>query len=69
MNVDLTKAKNYIVVMNHNKDPSYAPYCLRCPGIARMDTIAPFYWKHHCGAQHDERQVLQEGQALDVVHI
>lgn len=56
--VDITKAKDRIVVRNHMQDPRYAPYCLRCKGLVRMFIVAPFYWRHICGAEHDERAVL-----------
>lgn len=23
------------------RDPAYAPYCMRCPGIRRMDRLSP----------------------------
>lgn len=68
--VNLEKAKSFIVAYNHSKDPNYAPYCLRCAGIdTRMSIVEPFFWKHHCGALHDERQVLEAGQTLDVMSI
>lgn len=44
-----------IVRQNAEKDPHYRPYCLRCPGLVRMDTLQPFLWKCRCGAIHDER--------------
>lgn len=58
MRVALERAHDYIVAANHHKDPAYAPYCLRCSGHHRMRVVAPFLWKHDCGAVHDERQVL-----------
>ena len=58
LSVDLSRAKDFVVVQNHLKDPNYAPYCLRCIRAVRMTVIEPFLWKHHCGAVHDERQVL-----------
>jgi hypothetical protein len=47
-----------VIVLNHIIDPTYAPYCMRCSGLQRMTVVAPFLWEHHCGAIHDERQVL-----------
>lgn len=52
------KAHDPIIVLNRIHDPRYAPYCMRCPGIARMTEVEPFLWEHDCGAIHDERQVL-----------
>ena len=44
------------VRLNAEKDPKYRPYCLRCMGLQRMNTVAPFFWKCPvCGAMHDER--------------
>jgi len=43
------------VRQNAEKDPSYCPYCLRCPGLVRMEKIEPFLWRCWCGAIHDER--------------
>lgn len=57
--VNLTKAHSLVIVSNHQKDPTYAPYCMRCSGLHRMKVVEPFLWKHMCGAIHDERQVLQ----------
>lgn len=56
--VDMSKAHSFVIVDNHRKDPTYAPYCGRCSGLHRMKVIEPFLWKHGCGAVHDERQVL-----------
>lgn len=58
MKIDITKAKCYVIADNHYKDPHYAPYCGRCPGIERMRVVEPFLWNHYCGAIHDERQVI-----------
>lgn len=45
-----------LVKENALKDPNYAPYCLRCPGLVRMVKVEPLYWRCRCGAQHDERE-------------
>src|SRR5208337_3521961 len=37
------------------RDPTYAPYCMRCAGFVRMRRVAPFYWRCECGAEHDSR--------------
>ena len=52
------KAHSPVIVLNYILDPSYAPYCGRCPGLHRMRLVEPFLWEHRCGAIHDERQVL-----------
>lgn len=52
------KAHDAVIVLNHLADPTYAPYCMRCSGLHRMTVVAPFLWKHGCGAVHDEQQVL-----------
>lgn len=59
MSVDLSKAHSYVIASNYESDPSYSPYCGRCPGLVRMKLVEPFLWNHDCGAVHDERQVLQ----------
>lgn len=43
------------IAENAMKDPSYNPYCGRCPGLVRMVKIEPFYWRCSCGAIHDIR--------------
>lgn len=65
MIIDTSKAKNGVVVYNHAKDPTYAPYCMRCDGLHRMTLVEPFYWRHSCGAEHDERAVIVGGSSLD----
>lgn len=44
-----------IILRNVAKDPSYAPYCVPCPGLVRMKKVEHLYWRCHCGAEHDER--------------
>lgn len=56
--IDIDRAHSKIVVRNHHEDPRYAPYCMRCSGLQRMQLVEPFYWRHKCGAEHDERAVL-----------
>lgn len=56
--IDISKAKDATVVRNHAADPSYTPYCLRCAGLHRMSVVEPFYFRHSCGAEHDERQCI-----------
>ena len=47
-----------IIRRNATEDPSYAPYCMRCPGLVRMKKVETFYWRCTCGAEHDERSQL-----------
>lgn len=58
MNIDTSKAKEPIIVRNHAADARYAPYCMRCGGLHRMTLVEPFYWRHSCGAEHDERACI-----------
>jgi len=58
LTVDLEKAHSWVIVNNYTKDPTYCPYCGRCPGLDRMKLVEPYLWKHFCGAVHDERQVI-----------
>jgi hypothetical protein len=44
-----------VILCNEEKDPSYAPYCMRCPGLVRMRKISLHYWRCTCGAQCDYR--------------
>lgn len=46
-----------IIIQNAQRDPEYAPYCMRCPGLVRMRKVEPFRWACGCGAQHDVRQL------------
>lgn len=69
MNIDISKAHAYVVVSNYANDPSYCPYCMRCSGLHRMKLVEPYLWRHHCGAVHDERQVItSEPQSAEVPH-
>jgi len=56
--INLRKARDLTVTRNHAEDARYAPYCGRCKGLERMKQVESFHWKHHCGAEHDERQVI-----------
>jgi len=41
-----------VIPRNVEKNPHYAPYCKRCPGLVRMRVVE----RHcHCGAQCDYR--------------
>lgn len=44
-----------IILDNVKKDPSYAPYCIPCPGLKRMVKVEFLYWKCSCGTQCDLR--------------
>jgi hypothetical protein len=57
----IDRACDAIIVSNYLRDPTYTPYCGRCPGLHRMQLVEPFLWEHPCcGAVHDERQVLHD---------
>lgn len=44
------------IVENAIKDPTYCPYCMRCPGLVRMRKVDQFLWYcGRCGAIHDAR--------------
>lgn len=58
MRIDTSKAYNTTVVRNYIADARYAPYCMRCDGLQRMAIVAPLYWRHSCGAEHDERACI-----------
>lgn len=62
MEIDWSKASNAIVVANAVADPKYAPYCMRCPGFHRMSVVEPLYWRHSCGAEHDERNCISPSE-------
>jgi hypothetical protein len=49
-----------IIRENAEKDPSYCPYCMNCPGLVRMVKVAPLYWRCGCGAMHDDRTQPKE---------
>ncbi len=51
------------VLLNAEKDPSYAPYCMRCPRLVRMVKVEPFFWRCKCGAMHDERPPIKLSDA------
>jgi hypothetical protein len=53
MNDDLQRR---IILANVEKDPYYAPYCMRCKGLVRMRIVERHYWSCACGAQYDLRE-------------
>ena len=60
-----------LVKENALKDPNYAPYCLRCPGLVRMVKVEPLYWRCRCGAQHDEGKPMKPtvGESVQNAHL
>lgn len=55
-----------IVRENSEKDPTYCPYCMRCPGLVRMVKVGEFKWKcDKCGASHEELVTYVEAEPYD----
>ena len=52
---DIDAWQRDVILGNVEKDPYYAPYCMRCKGLVRMRIVERHYWKCHCGAQCDYR--------------
>lgn len=52
-----------IIRWNAERDPHYAPYCMRCPRLVRMQKVESMYWRCACGAEHDERDNRPEPTA------
>ena len=50
------------ILFNVAKDPTYCPYCLRCPRLVRMKLVEPYYWNCSCGAECDLRNDIGCGQ-------
>ena len=46
-----------VILRNVEKDPYYAPYCMRCKGLVRMRIVERHYWNCRCGAQCDYRPI------------
>lgn len=45
------------VRLNAEADPAYAPYCLRCSTMRRMQKLREMMWRcTECGAEHDENK-------------
>lgn len=53
---DMSAWQRDVILRNVEKDPSYVPYCMRCPGLVRMRVVARHYWQCFCGAVCDYRQ-------------
>jgi hypothetical protein len=52
---DLEAWQREVILCNADKDPYYAPYCMRCTGLVRMRIVERHYWRCYCGAQCDYR--------------
>ncbi len=52
---DVDAWQREIILGNVEKDPHYAPYCMRCRGLVRMRVVERHYWRCRCGAQCDYR--------------
>lgn len=52
---DIDAWQRAVILRNVEKDPHYAPYCMRCTGLVRMARIARHYWRCRCGAPCDYR--------------
>ena len=59
MSFDVDPWQRKIILDNVERDPHYAPYCLRCRGLVRMRRVTLHYWNCHCGAQCDYRKADQ----------
>ena len=55
---DMSVWQRDVILRNVEKDPCYAPYCARCPGLVRMRLIERHYWWCSCGASCDYRQAV-----------
>lgn len=49
-----------VILRNAEKDPGYAPYCMRCQGLVRMRRVEQHYWRCVCGALCDYRGGVSE---------
>lgn len=52
---DVVAWQRDIILRNVEKDPSYAPYCMRCDGLVRMHVVSRLHWRCRCGAACDYR--------------
>lgn len=55
MTFDVGAWQREIILDNAEKDPTYAPYCLRCKGLVRMRVVERHRWRCGCGAACDYR--------------
>ena len=53
--LDVEAWQREVILHNVAKDACYAPYCMRCRGLVRMQRVEQHYWKCHCGALCDYR--------------
>ena len=56
MSFDVDQWQRQVILDNVAKDPYYAPYCMRCRGLVRMERVTLHYWNCRCGAQCDYRK-------------
>lgn len=61
-NFDIAAWQREVILRNVEEDPSYAPYCMRCPGLVRMRVVERHYWRCRCGAQADYRQIADTSE-------
>ncbi len=55
MSFDTEAWQREVILRNVATDPSYAPYCMSCPGLTRMKKVEHLFWRCRCGAQCDYR--------------
>jgi hypothetical protein len=55
---DMSVWQREIILRNVEKDPYYAPYCMRCRGLVRMRLFERHYWQCACGASCDYRHAV-----------
>ena len=53
--LDVEAWQREVILHNVAKDACYAPYCMRCRGLVRMQRVEQHYWKCHCGTLCDYR--------------
>lgn len=63
--LDMGAWQRDVILRNVRRDPHYAPYCMRCPGLVRMRVIEHCYWQCTCGAVCDYRQPAIDQGAID----
>jgi len=62
--VHVAAAMKSVIRENAERDPYYAPYCMRCKGLVRMEIVAPYLWRCRCGARHDARTVKEKEEGI-----
>lgn len=58
---DHEAGQHEVILRNVDEDPSYAPFCMRCPVLVRMRIVERHYWRCRCGAQCDYRTIAVSG--------